>query len=140
MKSLWSNLGTVLCAVELCTKSVILSLSLSLSLSLACYCNFYSVRMASNEDVQGTSNIDIQLTENDIPGASLKEPFESHTVSELRWWLLCHGITVPASWKKPQVILRYISHLSLLLNRYRTNFTNAVTAMVNYCGRTSQTL
>ena len=29
MKSLWSNLGTVLCAVELCTKSVILSLSLS---------------------------------------------------------------------------------------------------------------
>ena len=31
MKGLWSNLGTVLCAVELCTKSVILSLS------FACY-------------------------------------------------------------------------------------------------------
>lgn len=64
--------------------------------------------MTTNEDSQGTSSsIDVQLTENDIPGASLKETFESHTVSELCWWLLCRGIVVP-TWKKPQVIQRYV--------------------------------
>ena len=69
----------------------------------------YNARMATNEDSQGTSySIDVQLPENDIPGASLKEPFESHTVSELRWWLLCRGIVVPTSWKKPQVIQKYV--------------------------------
>ena len=64
--------------------------------------------MATKDDGQGASTIDVQLTENDIPGAFLKEPFESHTVSELRWWLLCRGIVVSTSWKKPQVIQRYV--------------------------------
>ena len=65
--------------------------------------------MATNEGSQGTSSsIDVQLTENDIPGASLKEPFESHAVSELHWWLLCRGMVVPTSWKKPQVIHRCV--------------------------------
>ena len=35
------------------------------------------------------SNIaDITLTPEDIPGASLSQPYEVHTVSALRWWLL----------------------------------------------------
>ena len=28
------------------------------------------------------------LTEEDIRGASLNEPLDKHTISELRWWLL----------------------------------------------------
>ena len=48
------------------------------------------------------------LTEDDIPGAILKEPFEKHTVKELQWWLLCHGITLPSSAKKADVIERWV--------------------------------
>ncbi len=46
----------------------------------------------------------VVLMEDDIPGASLKEPFESHTMEELRWWLLCHGLTVPSSLRKVDVV------------------------------------
>lgn len=46
----------------------------------------------------------VTLSESDIDGASLKEPFEKHTVSELRWWLLCRGIVAPTSFKKQQII------------------------------------
>ena len=61
------------------------------------------------DDCDGTERHDapLALTEEDIPGAVLAEPFESHTVTELRWWLLCRGITVPTSWKKAQVVKRY---------------------------------
>jgi len=56
----------------------------------------------------GNSDIDphaaLILTEDDILGASLKEPFESCTVAELGWWLLCCGITTPTIWKKAQVV------------------------------------
>ena len=58
---------------------------------LACYYSLTSlttVAMASAEVV---------LTENDIPGACLPEPFESHTIPQLRWWLLCRGIVAPRS-------------------------------------------
>ena len=44
---------------------------------------------------------DIMLTEADIPGASLQEPLEVHNVSALKWWLLCHGVQVSSSCKKP---------------------------------------
>lgn len=54
----------------------------------------------------------LALTEEDIPGAALSEPFDSHTVTELRWWLLCRGITVPTSWKKAQVVKRYVNTAS----------------------------
>ena len=89
------------------------SLSLSLSLSPSPSLSLSSANMAISADSQGTSSDsivgnDVQLTENDIPGASLKEPFESHTVSQLRWWLLCRGIVAPTSWKKPQVIQRCV--------------------------------
>ena len=48
----------------------------------------------------------MELTEADISGAVLKEPLESHAIPALRWWLLCHGIRVPTSWKKPKLIDR----------------------------------
>jgi hypothetical protein len=50
--------------------------------------------------------IEVKLTENDIPGASLSEPLETHTIPELKWWLLCRGIQPPTSLKKAQIISR----------------------------------
>ena len=51
----------------------------------------------------GNSDVDphaaLILMEEDILGASLKEPFESCSVAELGWWLLCRGITTPITWK-----------------------------------------
>ena len=47
------------------------------------------------------------LTEQDIPGAALNEPLDQHTMPELRWWLLCHWIQVPASLRKNQLIKRF---------------------------------
>ena len=64
----------------------------------------------------GGSDTTLHLTEDDIPGASLTEPLERHTVPELTWWLLCRGISVPKSWKKAQVIKRCV--LSELTNTY----------------------
>ena len=55
------------------------------------------------------SDITLCLVEADIPGASLAEPFETHTVTELSWWLLCRGISTPKSWKKAQVVHRYVA-------------------------------
>jgi len=48
----------------------------------------------------------IVLTEKDIPGAMLAEPFDKHTIPELRWWLLCRGVTVKTSLKKEEIIQR----------------------------------
>lgn len=53
-----------------------------------------------------SSSETLELTEEDIPGASLSEPFEQHTVPALKWWLLCRGIQASSSWKKPEVIER----------------------------------
>ena len=50
--------------------------------------------------------VDVVLIPADIPRADLSEPLESHTMPALRWWLLCRGITAPASWKKKQLIDR----------------------------------
>ena len=49
---------------------------------------------------------DIMLMKADIPGASLQEPLEVHNVSALKWWLLCLGMQVPSSCKKPNLIER----------------------------------
>ena len=40
----------------------------------------------------------IVLTEKDIPGAILTELFDKHTIPELRWWLLCRGVTEVSKW------------------------------------------
>ena len=47
----------------------------------------------------------VEVTENDIPGTILHEPLENATVHSLRWWLLCHGIRVPSSWRKAKLVL-----------------------------------
>lgn len=49
--------------------------------------------------------VDVKLTD-EIPRASLSEPLETHTIPELKWWLLCRGVQPPASWKKAQIISR----------------------------------
>lgn len=54
-----------------------------------------------------SADASLRLTEEDIPGAKLREPYEGHTLEELRWWLLCRGITVPSSMKKAKVVERY---------------------------------
>ena len=41
----------------------------------------------------------VKLTAADIPGAGLSEPFETHAIPALRWWLLCRGIAAPQSSK-----------------------------------------
>ena len=48
-----------------------------------------------------------ELTENNIPGAVLHAPLESATVHALRWWLLCHGIQPPSSWRKAKLTEKY---------------------------------
>ena len=58
---------------------------------------------------------DIVLTEADIPGASLREPLEVHNVAALKWWLLCRGVQVSSSCKKPDLIERYaVLHTCLM--------------------------
>ena len=52
------------------------------------------------------TNENVILTEDDIPGALIKEAFEMYTMHELRWWLLCRGITVATSLKKGEIIRR----------------------------------
>ena len=70
--------------------------------------------MASSECINEKPSTCVELTEDDIPGASLNEPFHSHTMAELRCWLLCWGIVVPTSWKKHQVVQRYDVGVHLL--------------------------
>ena len=56
----------------------------------------------------------VNLTESDIPGALLSEPLASHTMPELRWWLLCRGIKVPTSWNKHKLLSRLVAMCSIV--------------------------
>ena len=58
----------------------------------------------------------IILTEDDIPEACLGEPLEKHTISQLRWWLLCRGTKALSSWKKKELIARKAYTFSTYLN------------------------
>ena len=64
---------------------------------------------SDQETVQNSSSnfVLVDLTETDIPGASLEEPTDSQNIAALRWWLLCHGITPSSSAKKAQLIAKY---------------------------------
>ena len=64
---------------------------------------------SDQETIQNSSSnfISVDLTETDIPGASLEEPLDSQNIAALRWWLLCHGITPSSSAKKAQLIAKY---------------------------------
>ena len=53
-----------------------------------------------------SSPVSVVLTAEDIPGAALREPYESYAVPALRWWLLCRGIRVSTSQRKAQLISR----------------------------------
>jgi len=60
-----------------------------------------------NHSSASTANAEVVvLTEDDIPGAKLSEPFVSHKVTALRWWLLCRGIKAQTSWRKSQLVAR----------------------------------
>ena len=63
----------------------------------------------------------VQLTENDIPGAKLQEPLETHAIPALQWWLLCRGVKAPSSWRKPQLIDRSVKYFDL--HRLSTGIT-----------------
>ena len=43
--------------------------------------------MATGVDIDAEHHVTLTLSEKDIPGASVREPFESYTVAELHWWL-----------------------------------------------------
>ena len=47
---------------------------------------------------------DVELTEDDVPGAKIEEPLENATIPALKRWLLCHGIQVSSSIRKPKLI------------------------------------
>ena len=70
--------------------------------------------MASSECISEKPSTSVELTQDDIPEASLNEPFHSHTMAELHLWLLCRGIVVPTSWRKHQVVQRYHMGVHLL--------------------------
>ena len=57
---------------------------------------------------------EVTLSPENIPGANLSESYEGHTISALRLWLLCKGNKARTSWKKQELISRYITSLNLL--------------------------
>ena len=57
----------------------------------------------------------VDLVPSDIPGAELSKPWEQHPMVDLRWWLLCRGISMPTTWKKAKLIERYWLLLLMLL-------------------------
>ena len=59
------------------------------------------------ETMAESSPISVELTEADIPDAALDEPLEAHTIPELKWWLLCHGVHARSSLRKMELIERY---------------------------------
>ncbi len=65
----------------------------------------------------------VELTEDDVPGASLDEPMEKQSVPALKRWLLCRGIEMPASTRKKQLLERYcqLSGITTILG-----FTHAI--------------
>ena len=52
----------------------------------------------------GLSQQVVQLTEVDVPGASLEEPMDKHSIPALKRWLLCRGIEMPSSVRKGQLL------------------------------------
>ena len=58
-----------------------------------------------------SQSLPLELTQSDIPGAYLEEPLDKHGNEALRWWLLCRGISVAASTRKPQLIARFVERV-----------------------------
>ena len=71
----------------------------------------------SSDAVAGSPAV-VELTEADIPGASLEEPLDGHNVAALKWWLLCRGIKLQSSSRKKQLVARLVlSHVKSLISR-----------------------
>ena len=62
--------------------------------------------MAADAGSSTPTSASVVLTAEDIPGAELSVPYETHPVPALKWWLLCRGIKAPSSWRKRQLIDR----------------------------------
>ena len=80
--------------------------SFSVYFSVYTGCKFKALFPGVTATMSDKSSIVLTLTEDDIPGASRKEPLEKHNVAALKWWLLCSGIQVSSSCKKMNVIER----------------------------------
>ena len=66
-----------------------------------------SLLVSTWQNYTACMTMSVELTEEDVPGAALKEPLESHTVHALKWWLLCRGEKAPTSCKKAQYVSRH---------------------------------
>ena len=51
-------------------------------------------KRAEESVTTSSSPVSVCLSAADIPGAYLSEPYETHAVPALRWWLLCRGLKV----------------------------------------------
>jgi hypothetical protein len=51
----------------------------------------------------------VELTEDDIPGAVIEHP-ESASVPQLKWWLICRGFEAPSSWRKANLIEKFVRY------------------------------
>ena len=72
--------------------------------------------MVSNEVITSRNEGDmIELTADDIPGTKLTGAMDGYMMSELKLWLLCHGVKAPNSWNKKQLISRYFKELFVYL-------------------------
>ena len=47
------------------------------------------------------------LTKDNTSGAKLIDLMDTHTMAELKWWLLCRGIKAPNPWNKKKLVSRY---------------------------------
>ena len=49
----------------------------------------------------------VKLTGYDIPGVTLRAPFEGHAVLAIKRCLLCQGINASTSCKKPKLVTKH---------------------------------
>ena len=73
------------------------------------YMNMINARNYSSEAIR------VKLTGYDILGATLHAPFDGHTVSALKLWLLYRGINDSSSWKKPRLVTGHLKDIHFLL-------------------------
>ena len=71
-----------------------------------------------SSDAVARSPAVVELSEADIPGASLEEPLDAYNVAALKWWLLCRGIKLQSSSRKKQLVARLVlSPVKSLISR-----------------------
>lgn len=50
-------------------------------------------------ELTAESSLLLQLSEDDVPGATLAKPIEKQSILTLKQWLLCQGVKMPNSAK-----------------------------------------